>query len=111
MTKKEIAAEKAFAEDAYKRRDEFSEKFRAVIEERNAQRATGLPVTAGVRPAALQAKIEAAIGGSRPVTIRLDVHDIERAEQQAKVKGLKYQTYIKMLLHEALAVGEGGVRY
>ena len=105
MTKKEIAAEKVFAEDAYKRRGENIEKFRAVIKERNAQRAAGLPVTAGVRAPAVQAKVEAAIGGSRPVTIRLDVHDIERAEHQAKVKGLKYQTYIKMLLHEALAGG------
>ncbi len=102
MTKKEVAAEKAFAEDVYKRRDEFSQKFRAVIKERNTQRAAGRPVMAGVRPEALQAQVKAAIGGSRPVTIRLDVHDIERAEQQATAKGLKYQTYIKMLLHEAL---------
>ena len=105
MTKKEVAAEKAFAEDVYKRRGEISKKVMAVLKERNAQRATGLPVTAGEWPAALRAKFDSAMGGSRPVTIRLDVNDIERAEQQAKVKGLKYQTYIKMLLHEALAAG------
>ena len=37
-----------------------------------------------------------------PTTIRLDPNDIERARQQALRKGLKYQTYLKMLIHEAL---------
>jgi hypothetical protein len=35
-------------------------------------------------------------------TIRLDPVDIKRAREQAEKKGLKYQTYLKMLLHEAL---------
>lgn len=103
MTKKERADEKAFAENAYKRRGEISKKVSAVLKERAAQKAAGLPVTAGLRPAALQAKVDLAMVVSRPVTIRLDVNDIERAERQAAAKGLRYQTYIKMLLHEALA--------
>ncbi len=37
-----------------------------------------------------------------PITIRLDPNDIARARQQAERKGLKYQTYLKMLIHEAL---------
>lgn len=37
-----------------------------------------------------------------PTTIRLDPADIVRARKQAEQRGLKYQTYIKMLLHEAL---------
>ena len=37
------------------------------------------------------------------VTIRLSDSEIAVARQQAEVKGLRYQTYIKMLLHEALA--------
>ena len=41
--------------------------------------------------------------GSRQVTIRLGNNEIARAKQQAEAKGLRYQTYIKMLLHEALA--------
>jgi predicted DNA binding CopG/RHH family protein len=41
--------------------------------------------------------------GSRQITIRLANHELERARRQAEAKGLKYQTYIKMLLHEALA--------
>ena len=35
-------------------------------------------------------------------TIRLDPIDIERARDLAAKRGLKYQTYLKMLLHEAL---------
>jgi predicted DNA binding CopG/RHH family protein len=35
-------------------------------------------------------------------TIRLDPADIEMARAQAEKKGLKYQTYLKMVLHEAL---------
>lgn len=39
----------------------------------------------------------------RTVTMRLPVPDIEAAQELALQKGLPYQTYIKMLLHEALA--------
>ena len=39
---------------------------------------------------------------ARQITIRVDVDELDRAKEQAKAKGLKYQTYIKMLLHEAL---------
>jgi len=35
-------------------------------------------------------------------TIRLDPADIELARQQAEKRGLKYQTYLKMVIHEAL---------
>lgn len=41
--------------------------------------------------------------GSTPTTtIRLHPSDIERAKTQAQRRGLKYQTYLKMLIHEAL---------
>ena len=39
---------------------------------------------------------------TRPTTIRLFVDDVETAKTIAHRKGLSYQTYIKMLLHEAL---------
>jgi predicted DNA binding CopG/RHH family protein len=39
----------------------------------------------------------------RTVTMRLPVPDIEAAQNLAERKGLPYQTYIKMLLHEALS--------
>ena len=35
-------------------------------------------------------------------TIRLDPTDILRAKSQAERRGLKYQTYLKMLIHQAL---------
>jgi predicted DNA binding CopG/RHH family protein len=45
----------------------------------------------------------AARKGSTPTTtIRLDPDDIARARAQAEHRGLKYQTYLKMLIHEAL---------
>ena len=37
-----------------------------------------------------------------PVTIRLASEDIAAARQLADTKGIGYQTYIKVLLHEAL---------
>jgi predicted DNA binding CopG/RHH family protein len=41
-------------------------------------------------------------GATPTTTIRLDLDDIVRAKAQAKRKGLRYQTYLKMLLREAL---------
>lgn len=41
-------------------------------------------------------------------TIRLDQQDIELAKRQAEERGLRYQTYLKMLIHQALR--EEGVR-
>ena len=38
----------------------------------------------------------------RTVTMRLPVPDIEIAQDLAHRKGLPWQTYVKMLLHEAL---------
>lgn len=35
-------------------------------------------------------------------TIRLDQTDIELAKVQAEERGLKYQTYLKMIIHQAL---------
>lgn len=41
--------------------------------------------------------------GSRQITIRMGNDDLARARHQAQARGLKYQTYIKMLVHEGLA--------
>jgi len=38
-----------------------------------------------------------------PITLRLSQGDIAKARVQAEKKGIGYQTYMKMLLHEALA--------
>ncbi len=44
----------------------------------------------------------ARLGGIPTTTIRLDPGDIALAREQASKRGLKYQTYLKMLVHEAL---------
>ncbi len=42
-------------------------------------------------------------GGSTPtVSIRIDPGDLARARVQAEKRGLRYQTYLRMILHEAL---------
>ena len=38
----------------------------------------------------------------KAVTMRLPVRDLETARRIAEQKGLPYQSYIKMVLHEAL---------
>jgi len=39
---------------------------------------------------------------SKNITIRMPLDDIDRARVLAEKKGIGYQTYMKMLLHEAL---------
>ncbi|MFN0168187.1 MAG: hypothetical protein ACKV22_17315 [Bryobacteraceae bacterium] len=41
-------------------------------------------------------------GASPTITIRLARHDLDRAKTFAAEKGLRYQSYLKMLLHQAL---------
>jgi predicted DNA binding CopG/RHH family protein len=41
-------------------------------------------------------------GNTPTTTIRLDPDDISKARSLAAQRGLKYQTYLKMLIHEAL---------
>lgn len=41
-------------------------------------------------------------GASPTITIRLAEDDLARARSLAEEKGLRYQTYLKMLLHQAL---------
>lgn len=45
-------------------------------------------------------------GKTPTTTIRLDPEDISRARMQADLKGLRYQTYLKMLIHEVLQEAE-----
>jgi predicted DNA binding CopG/RHH family protein len=41
-------------------------------------------------------------GATPTTTIRLDPSDVDHARILAERRGLKYQTYLKMILHEAL---------
>jgi hypothetical protein len=43
-------------------------------------------------------------------TIRLDPGDIAKARVQAAERGLRYQTYLKMIIHEALRNAEASQR-
>ena len=47
-------------------------------------------------------------GASPTVTIRIAEDDLTRARKLAAEKGLRYQTYLKMLLHQALISEENG---
>ncbi len=57
--------------------------------------------TLTLRQAAGRAKL-------RPVTIRLATEDVDTARGLAAQKGIGYQTYIKLLLREALRREAGG---
>jgi predicted DNA binding CopG/RHH family protein len=41
-------------------------------------------------------------GTTPTTTIRLDPTDVELAKVQAEKRGLRYQTYLKMIIHQAL---------
>ena len=43
---------------------------------------------------------------AKNITIRLPLEDLEKARALARRRGLRYQTYVKMLLHQALAADE-----
>jgi hypothetical protein len=45
---------------------------------------------------------------TRPTTLRLLETDIEEARRQARRAGLRYQTYVKMVLHEGLEARRRG---
>jgi hypothetical protein len=47
-------------------------------------------------------RLPPARGTTKSVTIRLAVGDVETAQELADRRGLPYQTFIKMLLHQAL---------
>ncbi len=47
--------------------------------------------------------LEAAGAMNVPVSLRIPAADLAKAREIAQRKGVPYQTYIKMLLHEALA--------
>jgi len=52
--------------------------------------------------AAKEGRLVARHSEVRSVTIRIPVRDLEAAQRLADRKGLPYQTYMKMLLHQAL---------
>ena len=59
--------------------------------------------TAGSREGKAAAMIRKAGLMNTQISIRIPDADLEKARTIAQRKGIPYQTYIKMLLHEALA--------
>ena len=74
------------------------ENHRAAVEA-DLRTATRENKTLSLQDVMVQAKQKKAL---LPVTIRLANEDIATARQLADDKGVGYQTYIKLLLHEAL---------
>jgi predicted DNA binding CopG/RHH family protein len=65
--------------------------------------ATKAAGTLGKGSVARLARQRAASAGPSPtITIRVPESDLQRARALSAKKGLRYQTYLKMLLHEAL---------
>jgi hypothetical protein len=57
--------------------------------------------------ASLALKENVGVGLEPATSIHLDPDDVSRARALAAQRGLRYQTYLKMLVHEALLAEEG----
>lgn len=94
----EFANESEEAKWWYDNRDKVSDEFLKAAKESRLKRGSAMRLLAerGIKPA-------------QPLpttTIRLDPDDIAKARVQAAERGLRYQTYLKMILHEALGKEE-----
>lgn len=78
----------------YRNRESLGQRAAATIRSGKAKRLTREKLAARVK----------ASTQTRPVTLRVRIEDIELAKEQAEKKGLRYQTYLKSLLHQALNV-------
>jgi predicted DNA binding CopG/RHH family protein len=81
-------------------------KFKNEAEEAQWWDSQGKNITQAFRRAAAEGRLGRGTakrkGATRTTTIRLEQEDIDRARAQAEPKGLRYQTYLKMLLRETL---------
>jgi predicted DNA binding CopG/RHH family protein len=84
-----FAKESSEAEWWYENRERIEDNLADAIASGTAQRGTA---QRSVKDARL----------SKNITIRLSLEDLGRARRLSATRGLAYQTYIKMLLHEAL---------
>ena len=90
-----FARESEEAQWWFDHRDEVAKAFKEAAREGKLQRGS----------VATLARNENA-GVTPTTTIRLDPGDISRASALAAQRGLRYQTYLKMLVHEALEAEE-----
>jgi len=77
-------------------------KFRSEKEEAEWWDAHPEVATRLLKQALRQGAVQRRLGETRIVTMRVPVRDLEAAQELAGRKGLPYQTYMKMLLHQAL---------
>ncbi len=77
-------------------------KFRGEKEEAEWWDAHPEVATRLLKRALRQGAVQRRLGETRIVTMRVPVRDLEAAQELAERKGLPYQTYMKMLLHQAL---------
>ena len=77
-------------------------KFRSEKEEAEWWDAHPQVATQLLRRALKQGSVQRRPSQTRTVTMRISVRDLEVAQKLAERKGLPYQTYMKMLLHQAL---------
>jgi predicted DNA binding CopG/RHH family protein len=78
-------------------------KFRTEKEEAEWWDANPAVATRLLKQALKQGTVRRKVGSpTRVVTMRLPSRDLDTAQDLAGRKGLRYQTYIKMLLHQAL---------
>lgn len=101
MTKAEIEAEAAYADWAYAHRDEFEKM--AVEKLKRLAKMTKEERAAEERKEKQMMDAEIAASKLKQVTLRLRVGDIELAKKQCVAQGVPYQTWMKYLLHRALA--------
>jgi hypothetical protein len=85
----------------YDNREKLSAEFHAASKEGRLRRG-GVQRLLAERGIAFQEP-----GPTPTTTIRLDPEDIAKAREQAASRGLRYQTYLKMIIHEALRTAEG----
>lgn len=83
-------------------------KFRTEKEEAEWWDAHPQVATRLLKNALKQGTVQRRPAQTRIVTIRIPVHDLEAAQELAARKGLPYQTYMKMLLHQALEKARAG---
>ena len=77
-------------------------KFRSEKEEAEWWDAHPQVATRLLRRALKQGAVQRHPSQTRTVTMRISVRDLEAAQRLAESKGLPYQTYMKMLLHQVL---------
>ncbi len=77
-------------------------KFRSEKEEAEWWDAHPQVATRLLKQALKQGAVQRRPSQARIVTMRIPVRDLEAAQRLAARKGLPYQTYMKMLLHQAL---------